>query len=217
MALSSEQIYDELNGAEVKEILLTRMLELLSTVPDFQKHLTLPRVRMRLQIHLDIFGRRNPALDLSSELTLRTRQPDEEMTLAKEMVAEDEFSADTGVPVPDTPFDGGGQPPDQIREEHNLPMLEPVKDRAGITQQRPLQPVPLPAVGVGAQPTPALPGGRRYAAFHTLERAGPAIMGYREYLPGKEPIAATPSQPREKPTIGIQRDFRDAHRPNRGE
>lgn len=211
MALSSEQIYDELDGAEVKEILVTRLREMLNSVPDFQPHLTLPRVHMKLSVHLDIFGRRVPSLDLVNDLTLTTKRPVEQMTLAKELVAEDEVSADTGVPVPNTPFDGAGQPPDQVREEHGLRTLEPVKDRAGITQQRPLR-------AVGPDDVPSAPGGRRYAAFRKLEREGPVVMGHVEYLPGSEPIMKAPSQPdtapgpAEKPKIGIQQDFREAHR-----
>ena len=219
MALSSEQIYDELNGEEVKQILLTRLRDLLDTVADFQKHLTLPRVRASFKIRLEIYGRRNPTLDLNNDLTLTLRHPVGDITLSKELEAEDEVNADTGVPVPGTPFDGTGSPPDQVREEHGLHVLEPVKDRAGITQQRPITwelpdqakattPAPTPPA-----PTPALPGGRRYAAFHTLERGGPVVQGFTDYLPGKEPILNTSSADREKPQKGIQKDFRDVHRP----
>lgn len=213
MALSAEQIYDELNGAEVKKILLRRFEDLLDTVPDFHPHLTLPRVHIHSKVHLDIYGRRNPSLDLEDDLTLTLRHPVADITLAKELVAEDQLSADTGVPVPGTPFDGEGLPPDQIREEHDLPLLEPVRDRAGITQQRPIV-LPAPPV-VEPRPTPALPGGRRYAAFHTLERAGPVVMGNVEYLPGSEPILPPTSADRERPVIGIKSDFREAHRPEK--
>lgn len=210
MALSAEQIYDELNGAEVKKILLRRFEEMLDTVPDFHPHLTLPRVHMHTKVHLDIYGRRNPSLDLESDLTLTERHPIADITLAKEMEAEDQLSADTGIAVPGTPFDGEGLPPDQIREEHELTVLEPVTDRAGITQQRPM--VMAPPVETAA-PRPTLPGGRRYAAFHTLERGGPVVQGFVSYLPGSEPILNPSSQDRDKPDIGIQRDFREAHKP----
>lgn len=209
MPLSAEQVYDELNGAEVKEILLQRVKDLLDTVPDFQRHLTLPRVRMQLNIHLDIFGRRNPALDLLNDFTISTRGVDEsKIELAKELVAEDTLSADTGIPVPGTPFDGAGAPPDEIRELHQIPTMEPVRDRVtGITQQRPVQPPPVETAPV---PKPATPQGRPWAAFHTLERGGPVVRGYSDYLPGHEPIGKeAPAGERE---IGIQEDFRNLSR-----
>lgn len=189
------------------------MQDLLDTVPDFHPHLTLPRVRMHLRVHLDIYGRRNPSLDLENELTLTLRHPIADITLAKEMEAEDEVSADTGTAVPGTPFDGKGLAPDQIREEHELTILEPVRDRAGITQQRPIAVQPAPVTEIAPRPT--LPGGRRYAAFHTLERGGPVVQGFTTYLEGSEPILPPSSPDRERPVIGIKSDFREAHRPEK--
>lgn len=214
MPLSAEQVYDELSGAEVKAILLERVRALLDSVPDFQKHLTLPRVRMALNIHLDIYGRRNTALDLINDFTVTTREPEERMQLAESLEAEDQVNADTGVAIPGTPFDGTGEPPDLIREQNGLTLLEPVKDRATMsTQQRPIQPPPVaPPVIPPMQPSPP-PGGRRYAAFRVLEREGPVVMGFTDYKQGAEPWTKEPQAQMGQREIGIQKDFREAHKP----
>lgn len=216
MPLSHSEVYDELSGAEAKAILLERVRTLLDSVPDFQKHLTLPRVRMKLWIHLDIYGRRNPSLDLETVLDLRTNEPEERQVISKELQAEDEVSADTGVAVPGTPFDGNGDPPDQVREENGLPTMEPVRDRA--TQSYSQRPIPTrpdpPAVAPNppVPPTPP-PGGRRYAAFKVLEREGPAVMGYSEYKEDSAPFSKQPSAQMGEREVGLQKDFRDMHRP----
>lgn len=211
MPLSSEQVYDELSGAEVKQILLQRFRDLLDTVPDFQKHLTLPRVRMRLNVHLDIFGRRNPSLDLLNDFTITTREPAERVELAKELEAEDSVNADTGIPVKDTPFDGTGEPPDQVREDNDLPVAVPVRDRTTRATQQVIQPAAPHPSEPGMTPG-SLPGGRRYAAFRVLEREGPVIQGFREYIPGHEPVISS-NAGRADPQQGIQPDFRKIHKP----
>lgn len=211
MPLSSEQVYDELNGAEIKQILLQRFKDLLDSVPDFQKHLTLPRVRMRLSVHLDIFGRRNPSLDILNDFTVSTREPESRIELAKELEAEESLSADTGVPVPGTPFDGEGDPPDQVREENDLPVAVSVRDRVTRATQQVIQPAAAPPVE--NDPSPGrLAGGRRWAAFRVLEREGPVIQGYREYVSGHEPVIS-PNAGRADPEQGIQPDFRNIHKP----
>jgi len=206
--LSAEQTYDELNGEEAKAVLLERVKAMLDTVPDFQKHLTLPRVVMDLEIRLQIYGRRNPHILLKNHMGIKVGDaPEEELEVAKDLEAQDHVSADTGTPVPDTGFDGTGDPPDKVREDHGLPTMMPVRDRTGITQQRPVYPVP-PAEG------PKLVGGRHYAAYHEIAREGPVSQGYTDYAPGKEPIMPAGShRDREKPQVGIKQDFRDAHRP----
>ena len=184
MPLSREQTYDELNGEEAMQVLVQRVKDMLSEVPDFQKHLTLPRVKMEIDITLFIYGRRQPKLEFHNELTLSTAVPEAELETAKELVAHDAVNADTGVPVKDTPFDGTGDPPDQVREENGLTVLEPVKSRHGITQQKPVPRAP--------EIKPKEVDGVKYAAFHTLKRPGPVVRGFLEYEEGSEPIAAAP-------------------------
>lgn len=224
MPLSTEQVYDELNGEEIKQILLTRVKDLLDSVPDFQRHLTLPRVIMSLKLHLDIYGRRNSALDLINELELRTKEPDSRVQLAEQLEVEDVVNADTGAAVPGSPFQGEGDPPDQIREEHGIPVREPVRDRTVNAHfQRPA-PGPVLVDTPVSVPAPGLPRGRRYAAFHVLEREGPAVMGFTDYKPGSEPFTKEPQtldslrdKPASKPDVGIQADFREMHRPEKKE
>lgn len=207
MPLAAESLYDELSGAEVKAILLKRVSDLLDAIPDFQKHLTLPRVRMVLNIHLDIYGRRNPAIDIFNDFTIKTREPEGRMEIARQLEASDTVSADTGAAIVNTPFDGTGEPPDFIREEHGLPLMEPVRDRATMSHaQRPVH-VPPPEQPQ-APPRPRAPNGMPYAAWQKIERAGPVVMGNVEYLPGSEPWTKTPSTERDKPEVGIQKDFR---------
>lgn len=149
MPLSAEQVYNELNGEEVKEILFTRLADLLNRVPEFRRHLTLPRVRMTLSIHLDIVGRNPPTLEYTDDLVVRMR--DAEYTPGEENspdYAEPETIAHdlTANVIADTTIENG-QPPDLIREEHGLPILEPQRGAFGIED------VPIVRPGV------------RYAAF----------------------------------------------------
>lgn len=214
--LSSEQIYDELTGSEVKQILLRRVQDLLDQVADFQPHLTLPRVRMALSIHLDIYGRRNTALDIVNDFLLRTKASDEAIEVQQELEAVDQVNADSGAPVPGTPFDGTGAPPDQIRVENELPVHEPVRDR--VTRAHAQRPTVI-----DRRIDPELqgmrgPGGRPYAVAIKLERSGPAvkdssgsIVGAADYLPGREPFTRDHSEggaPGER-TASIQKDFRE--------
>ncbi len=125
MPLSAEQVYNDLNGSDCKEILLVRFADLLNQVREFQPHLTLPRVRMSLSIHLEVFGRTPPSLDITDDLVIRMRDPGligEELTHT-EVELDAEINSDTTTP--------GGQPPDQIREEHGLPIMTPTKGPFG--------------------------------------------------------------------------------------
>lgn len=219
MKLSAEQVYDELNGEEVKAILLERVKTLLDGVPDFQRHLTLPRIRMFLNMRLEIYGRRVPLPNLVTDLTLRTSEELDNLEVARDLEAEDQVNADTGAAVPGTPFDGTGDPPDQVREAHGLPVMDIVKTRAG-TFQRPAAPPPPPPAPPQAPtvlqgiPVPSAPGGVPYAATRVLSRGGPVVRGFVDYLPDASPVvlnAAGPGRDK-KPDVGIKDDFRDTHR-----
>lgn len=143
MPLSAEQIYNDLSGEDVKQVLLTRFADLLSQVGEFQRHLTLPRVRMNLLVHLEVSGRTPPSFDIKDDLVVRMRevpplQPGQEETNVN-LDLEAEINSDTTTP--------GGQPPDQIREEHGIPVMEPVKG------------------AFGYQDKPVVREGVRYASF----------------------------------------------------
>lgn len=218
MKLSAEQVYDELNGEEVKAVLLERVRVMLDSVPDFQRHLTVPRVRMLLNVRLQIYGRRVPLPDLETDLTVTTRQPVEDLELARDLEAEDQVNADTGAPVPGTPFDGTGDPPDQVREENGLPVMDIVKTKVG-TFQRPAPPPaapPPPApTSVNGVPLPTSgPGGVPYAANRVLMRGGPVVRGFVDYLPEASPVVINQREDK-RPEVPIQNDFRDTHRPEK--
>lgn len=127
MPLSAEQVYNDLNGSDVKQILLTRFADLINQVGEFQPHLTLPRTRMILSIHLDVWGRTPPTIDITDDLIIRMRDQNQLSLPGIEQTAHDlqaEINSDTTTPT--------GQPPDQIREEHGLPIMTPQKGPFGI-------------------------------------------------------------------------------------
>lgn len=120
MPLPREAVYNALNGAEVKSILEQRVAALLSTVPYFQRHLTLDRVRMTVTV----------------ELVVRADQAG-----AERHVITDDFAVRTGEATPydlaaDVRLSGrdvvdaappAGKPPGQIRDEYGLPDAVPTK------------------------------------------------------------------------------------------
>jgi hypothetical protein len=114
MPLPAMLTYNELDGSEVKHILENRFEQMLHNVPSFQKHITLPRVRMTLAVKLEIWADQ-PApetLNLSDRLTVVFEEP----VLVDVIDAE---SVDCTAPTPD------GHPPDQVREMHGLPIAQP--------------------------------------------------------------------------------------------
>jgi hypothetical protein len=130
MPLSAEQVYNELSGEEVKEILLIRCADLLNKVAEFQSHLTLPRVKMSIRIGLEVWGRTPPTIEINDTLTVRMSDESiaqSNIDFSGEPVNEEleaNISADTA--------DESGQPPDEIRVEHGLPVLEPRRTPMGI-------------------------------------------------------------------------------------
>ena len=113
------QKYDELNGEEIRHVLIERFKSILDDVPYLQRHLTLPRVQMNLNITLLVYA----------------DQPTPDV-----LPIQDQFDIQT-----DVPYDGrparieaddtvssaprGGQPADQVREEHGLPVNRAVPQR----------------------------------------------------------------------------------------
>lgn len=97
----SALVFNELNGQECKDILRQRFEQLLNDVPFLQRHLTLPRVRMSLLVTLDLYA---------DQPTPETCEISDTVTLSSEVCS---------APTP------GGRPPDQVRDEHNLPVPTP--------------------------------------------------------------------------------------------
>ena len=56
MKLWTMMTYNELDGTEVKQVIGNRMQQFLDTVPHFQRHITLPRVRVTVQIKLELWA-----------------------------------------------------------------------------------------------------------------------------------------------------------------
>lgn len=146
MPLPSEQIYNDLNGEECKEILVRRFLDLLTQSPYFMRHLTLPRVKMSLIVHLELWGCTPPELDITDEVVIRTRDLQAEPELADEATLE-------------TEIDAFSNPPDKLREEHGIPIPTPTRNALGYTEDKPI-----------------LREGVKYAAFVEQDRGGPAVI-----------------------------------------
>lgn len=139
--LPSQLTYNDLNGAEAIEILTDWFRHLLSSQPLLQPHLTLPMAKISLDIgvqidmyvggtvpvasppdRVDITGAVTLSNDLSAHggrsvhvvdsslVTRSVTEPSRETRLATVINA---------APLP------GGVPPDQIREQHELPVPRP--------------------------------------------------------------------------------------------
>jgi hypothetical protein len=103
-----------LDGLECREILKKRCIECLDQVAYFQKHLTLPRVKMTLKVTLEIYAEQpNPEkILIGDSYIVAVEGPRLVDTLTMETV-------DAAAPIP------GGHPPDQLREMHGLPVSRP--------------------------------------------------------------------------------------------
>ena len=103
--------FNELNGEECREVLLNRCVQAFEKIPYFQKHITLPRVKMVLNVRLEIWADQpNPEqINIGDTLTVVLDQP----ILGEVFNIE---ATDAAAPIP------GGKPPDQVREMHGLPV-----------------------------------------------------------------------------------------------
>lgn len=125
MPLPSMVTYNELDGTEVAGVLRNRFNDFLANVPYFQKHLTLPRVRISFQVKLEVWADQPQpdVIPLSDKF---------DVIIERENGPTNVLEAETTVssaPVP------GGHPPDQIREMHGLPISQPVRGRREIGGQ----------------------------------------------------------------------------------
>jgi hypothetical protein len=111
--------YDELSGDEIKHILLERFKTILDDVPYLQKHLTLPRVQMNLNITLLVYADQPTpeVLQIQDKFDIQGDMSFDGPPVKVEI--EDQVSS----------APKGGQPADQVREEHGLPVHRAVPQR----------------------------------------------------------------------------------------
>jgi len=146
MPLPSMLCYNELDGSEVGHILERRFEQVMQSVPYFQRHITLPRVRMTLQVKLEIWADQ-PApetLNIGDTLTVVLDEP-----VLDTITAE---SVDSTAP-------GSGHPPDQLREMHGLPVSQPARGAREIGGQVAIgDQYPAPGAGLEGREVEGLPG-----------------------------------------------------------
>lgn len=157
MPLPSGATFNELDGEEVKAILIARFRDKLDSIPYLQRHLTLPRVEMITLIQLKLWA----------------DQPTPEVH---------EISDSYTINVSPTP---GGHPPDQVRDDHGLPLHTQVKVahlpfHADVSMLDGKVVESIPGLRVDRTGTAALPG----STFVTMDQgpAGLARGGSRDAL-----------------------------------
>jgi hypothetical protein len=195
MPLPAMLTFNELNGEEVREILLNRCRDIFDRVPQFQRHITLPRVRITFNVKLEIYADQpNPkTMDIGDKLTVVIEQPAEVIEAQ---------SVDTAAPIP------GGHPPDQVRELHGLPVAQPSRGPQNIGGQITIS----DQFSAGGEASPQLPGltiqsggaGHEadplssYGTFVTLDQ-GPA--GLQHGMMNREPFRLSRGIPPKKRTL----------------
>jgi hypothetical protein len=105
--------FNELNGEEVKHVVGNRFEQFLDTVTHFQRHMTMPRLRITTQIKLEIWADQ-PSPDvvpLSDRFDVVVEHTEPAEVITGEAV-------DSTAPT-------DGHPPDQVREMHGLPLSAP--------------------------------------------------------------------------------------------
>lgn len=141
--LASVVTFNELNGEEVREILENRCRQIFDKVPQFQRHMTLPRVKITLTVRLDLWADQpNPEqLNIGDSLTVIIEGPQLQEVITA-------VSVDAAAPIP------GGHPPDQIREMHGLAVSRPGRGAQNIGAQISIADESIPAPV--AEPTPGV-------------------------------------------------------------
>lgn len=124
-SMPSMVTYNELDGTEVAAVLENRFDQFVRGVPYFQKHITLPRVRITFQVKLEVWADQpSPeVIALSDRLEVIVEGSNDPTEI---ITAE---STDSSAPIP------GGHPPDQIRELHGLPVSRPARGPRDIGAQ----------------------------------------------------------------------------------
>lgn len=134
MPLPSELVYNSLDGDEVKKILCARFLDVLNQISDFRSLITFPRVRMEMNIRLEVAGRTPPNFRVADDVVIRVNPsfiPPLDPTQEEVEVEVDETVEINGDDMAD------GLPPDQLREEHSLPIPTPQRGRGGSIEDVP--------------------------------------------------------------------------------
>jgi hypothetical protein len=145
--IPSQLTYNDLNGAEATEILVDWFRQLLKSNPQMQPHLTLPMARFTLDINVGIdmyIGGSVPVdsppehMDISGSVSLDNKVAGAGSVLYRDILTPGRQMEHTGAgpqrvehteqrfstvvnaaPIP------GGQPPDAVRESHDLPVPRP--------------------------------------------------------------------------------------------
>lgn len=119
MPLPSILTYNELDGSEVSLILQGRFQQILAAVPYLQRHLTLPRVRMKLEVTLEVWADQPTPdiLKINDRVEVKVDGPEAEAAELIETV--EATSIDIAAPIE------GGHPPGEIRAMHGLAIPTP--------------------------------------------------------------------------------------------
>jgi hypothetical protein len=128
MRLPSNLTYNDLNGLETREILSNWFMQFLASQPALQAHLTLPNARINLEVAINV--------ELFVGGTVPIESPPEQL-LMRGNVGIVNSSLHDAPPDPQFKFPAsmqttinvapvaGGNPPDQVREQHGLPIPTP--------------------------------------------------------------------------------------------
>lgn len=144
MQLPAMLTYNELDGMEVRAILQSRFDQIMENVPYFKRHLTLPRVRMTLDVKLEVWADQpSPeTIKIGDKLTVVLDQP----VLVDTITAQ---SVDSTAP-------GTGHPADELREVHGLPTTQPARGPKDIGGQIIISDQHLPLEGRTVEDMPGL-------------------------------------------------------------
>lgn len=174
MALASMLTYNDLNGEEVRHVIENRVQQFFNEVTYFQRHMTMPRVRITTQVRMEVWADQPspdviPLNDRFDVVVERSQEPME--TISAEAV--------------DSTSPNDGNPPDEVREMHGLPISTPTRGARSIGAH----------IGVAdsfSEPTPPMLPGltvtrtgdradsiARYATVAIID-AGPAGLAHGE-------------------------------------
>lgn len=193
MPLPREQVFNELNGEEIKLILCQRLRSRLDEVPYLARHLTMPRVRVTFTVKLEVYADQpTPEVHrIEDQLTLTTGS-DEPVAPFVIQEIRDVVDASPGLESQ------GHKPPDQIRYEAGLPIAVPVKQ-----------------LGLPVADEMVLPGVTIERGADAGGQAGTRIVqdyGPRSGLLAERDTLALRNRGRGEPGP-IQPDFRDSRKP----
>ena len=138
--------FNELDGTEVAGVLRNRFDQFLAGVPYFQRHLTLPRVRISFQVKLEVYADQPQPevipLGDKFEVVVESEPGPSDVITAE--------SLDSSAPI------AGGHPPDQIREMHGLPLVQPARGPRETGGQVTISDQPVPLEGREVEGMPGL-------------------------------------------------------------